>query len=904
MNSYDDPSSARGRAHVSGSGGGYDYDGGHDPAADRGDANGRSKSAGRTAVGAASALAKPSASAPSSSNALGRASVGRASVPSPGYSYDEPSGGFVPTGGASGHPPTVPSGRVSVPGVVTGRAAVRPVSPSVPFAPGDPLSPGGPAGPGGRGPRGPGVAGRGRGSLTARAKRAGRRNWIIAALAVFIMLTGVVVVGGTYYYDDVALPTDFVQPEATTLFFADSKTQLAKLGEANRSIVPISAITPDTQHAVISAEDRNFLEHGGIDVQGIARAAWNNVTGGETQGASTITQQYARHVADLKDITYARKIREAVLANKLEQKFSKEKILESYLNVIYFGRGAYGIEAAAQTYFSKSVSKLSIEEAAVLAAVIKQPIPQQGGHQGFDPAYNPAAAKDRWGYVLDGMVAKGWLDHGRRATMQYPKVNPYDPNKPPCAVDCGVDQPTGNVINYVREEMKAMGYGDDWKQGGYQITTSIDQRMQKAAEKAARREEPGSVLDGQPPNLMAALVAIDPSTGRVLAYYGGNNGTGTDYAGYNYEGNVRTGGHSAGSSFKIYTLAAALKEGISINTHWDATKLKDGPFTISNAGRTPQCDNGGKYCTLEQATLQSYNVPFYWLTKAIGPDKVVEAAKAAGIKMMWSTDPDKKDAFNLTTKSGKEFAPSIFNTQVGYGQYPITVLDHANGTATFAARGVYRPAHFIVDVRKKDATGQWKKINGEQVKPKQVFDPNQVDDIVSVLGKYPVKDLAGDRPSGRKTGTWELNATSTENGDAWVVGFTPQIATAVWIGNVKNRDALRYYPNKANKRSTASVYGSNVPTDVWKKFMDEAVKGMPVQRFPDRKNTGADDDPRANGVPPAKAPSEKCLIPILCPGGGGPGDGGGGGGPGNGGGGGGGFLPPTTAPTIAPPRRR
>jgi membrane peptidoglycan carboxypeptidase len=384
---------------------------------------------------------------------------------------------------------------------------------------------------------------------------------------------------------------------------------------------------------------------------------------------------------------------------------------------------------------------------------------------------------------------------------------------------------------------------------------------------------------------MAAAVSIDPTTGRVIAYYGGENGTGTDYAGYNWEGGKRTGGHSPGSSFKIYTLAAALREGISFQTLWDASKVKDPPFTLSNANRVPSCKTS---CTLEDSTKQSYNVPFYWLTKAIGPDKVVDAARLAGVHWMWGSDPDKPDAFDLSTRDPKELAPGDFISHVGFGQYPVTVLGHANGVATFAARGVYREAHFVVEVKQKDAKGQWKKVNGEKVVPKQVFEPSQVDDITAVLEDYPGKGpLSGGRQSARKTGTWEQKAGSAENGDAWMVGYTPQIATAVWVGNVKGREALKYAPNISNPKSLTRVQGGNLPAEIWKRFMDEAHKGLPEKVFPDRKNTGRDDHPAANGTSPTPA-LPNCPFPITIPGvctepprGGGPGNGGGG--PGGGG---------------------
>jgi len=868
MNSYGDPNSAHGRAQVPGSGDGYDYD------SEWRHANqaARAADAGRASVGRASVTGQAT---------VGRASVGRASV---GAVNGDPGG----VGRAT-------VGRAAVPAAATGRATVRPVSPAAGTTGWTPNGPGGRGWPGEPGPNG-------RRGSSAKAKRYRRRNLLIGAFAVFIMLAGVGVVAGTWYYDDVPAPSEFDVPQATTIFYKDGTTPLAKLGEVNREIIPISKIPEHVRYAVVSAEDRKFYQHDGIDFAGIARAAWNNITGGDLQGASTITQQYARNAAEMNEITYGRKLREAVMANKLEQDKSKDEILEYYLNTIYFGRGAYGIEAAAKTFFNVPAEQLDVAQAAVLAAIIKQPEPK-GNVPGFDPARDEAAAKARWNYVLDGMVEMGKLTREERDQLQYPAVNPYDPNNPQCAVGCGIDKPTGNVVNYVRQEMQQMGI-DDWNEGGYQVTTTIDPTLQGILEKTIRRDDPNSLLHGQPENLMAAAVAIDPETGQVLAYYGGESGTGTDYAGLNLNtsrqecktsqppANCWYGGHPPGSSFKIYTLAAGLAEGVSMNTYWDTTKRRDGDFPISDAGRTPAC---GKSCTLRESTINSYNTPFYWLTKEIGADKVVDAARKAGIRYMW---PDNGEMVDLTTiQSGAEVAPSKFSWQIGYGQYGVTVLDHANGVATLAARGVYRKAHFVLEVKQRDAQGQWKVINGEQVKPQEVFNQNQVDDITAVLKDLPQQRLAGGRQSARKTGTWEL-AGSKANAHAWMVGYTKQIAAAVWVGNKDKEQAIRYYPK--GSKSLTDVFGANLPGDIWKRFMDEAHKALKLkaERFPPAKNTGDDNHPAANGVKPEPKPDpEDCLIPgLFCPGDGDGDRGRGGGGGGDGGGGGGGLLPSPPPP--------
>lgn len=892
MNSYGEPESARGRARFPG----LNRD--HGPEADyayrrSGDAG----SSGRAQVG----------HAPAGRAQVGRAQAGRAGVPrpvSPGPAdgYDRPAGrasvgrgavGAASVGGAGASGAAPVSGRATV-----GRAVVRPVSPGTPGA-------GGPGGPGGpRGRRG----GKDDPAAQRRAKRRKRLNLMIASFAVFIMLAGVGVVGFTWYYDAVQAPTDFGEPQATTITYAEG-TQLAKLG-VNRTIVPHEKISEVVKHAVVAAEDKGFYDHGGIDVKGIARAAWNNFTGGDKQGASTITQQYARHIADMNEISYQRKIREAMLASKLEKEKSKDEILGYYLNAVYFGRGAYGIEAAAHAYFGKSVltppgekNALTIEEAAVLAAVIKQP-EASATHKGYDPQLNLPAAQDRWNYTLKNMVEKGWMAEEARAAAKYPAKTPENPQgtlktwdpKTACASDCGINTPQGNVINYVSAELKAMGI--DWKKGGYRITTTIRKPAQEAAVKAAQKTNKASPmyeLSKKYRGYMAALVAIDPTNGRVIAYYGGDKGVGTDYAGLNADPNTGAlfGGHQPGSTFKIYTLAAALEANISMQSHWDSTKTKDGDRPeISNAGRKAQC---AKWCVLEEMTIQSYNVPFYWITKELGPDKVVDAAKRAGIRTMW---PDSEPAVDLTTVDPKKVAPSKFDTYVGFGQYRVTVLDHANGMATIANRGVYNKAHFVEKVEQRDASGKWIKAGGEKREPKEVFEKAKMDNLNGVLQKIPGANgnaLAGGRPASGKTGTWQYGNTG-DNAHAWMIGATPQIASAVWVGREGNDGAIKELNGK-------NMSGGGTPAEIWEQFMEDAHKALklPEKSFAERKNTGDPDHPMANGVSPTPSPppGPPCLDPtgLFCPQNGNGGN--------NGGGdrnpfepGGGGGLLPSPSPTI------
>ncbi|MFC8618288.1 transglycosylase domain-containing protein [Micromonospora purpureochromogenes] len=912
MNSYGDPSSPRARAQVPGSNG------------DPGAAPAGRASVGGAPAGRASASVPPRAAGAAGAASVGRAGAGRASVPvSPAPGGRAGAGrASVPVSPAPGQAGRAPvgvgsAGRASVgSAAVGGRAAVARAGVA-------PVSGGGPGGPGG--PNGPGRGGRGGGhgpgdpDAVARAKKRKRVNMLIAGFAVFIMLAGIGVVGFTYYSTTVVLPNEVPLPLSTTIYAQDNKTQLAKLGDENRTFVTINDIPRHVQDAVAAAEDRNFYEHSGVDYKGIARAAWNNLSGGDKQGASTITQQYARNAYEnLKDDTYARKVKEAILASKLNEKYDKPTIMQHYLNVIYFGRGAYGIEAAAQTYFNKRTKDLDVAQAAVLAALIKQPVASET-HKGYDPAVNPTDAQQRWNYVLDGMVAKGWLNAAGKP--QRPTVYPTKSLQKPKegGAGFGVKTPRGNVVNYVREEMEGWGLCtnsgaagkpscvDELRDGGYRIQTTIDPKLQTAAENAAQRKK-GSETYPEPKNLMAAVVSVEPKTGRVLAYYGGDSGADLDYAGKNTDsGGNLTGGHPPGSSFKVYTLAAAINAGISVKSHWDATPFKPEGFKnpVQNAGRdvSKTC---GKWCTLEYSTIQSYNVPFYRVSEKIEPSKIIDMAKAAGVTTMWTTSDNPPKPVNLLKSKSQDIAPEPFFHVVGFGQYPITVLDHANGLATLANHGVYNKAHFVIKVQQQNRdTGKWEVVpgTGEKSKPRQTIRRDVADEVTGVLKQIPKpnnRSLDDGREAAAKTGTWEYDSKS--NAHAWMVGYTEQLATAVWIGS---RD-----PKKPRilDRNGNDIGGSKLPGAIWQRYMDDALDGKDRLDMPSV--TGIGDQDAGNGTEPAppavpenpQQPQDCGPLGLFCPQN--PNGGGNQGptnptdprGPGGGNGGNGGGLLPTLSP--------
>ena len=762
-------------------------------------------------------------------------------------------GGRASVGGASGSASvgsaavgSATPGRASV-----ARAAVRP-------------------GTGGSGNDTPGGGRSGRGKDKSKAaKRRRRINILTAAAAVLVILLGAGVVGGTYFFDDVELPPPVTEDQSNVIL--DSKgTTLAKLGDQNRTVVPEEKINKVVEHAVAAAEDKNFYSHHGIDMKGIVRAAWNNFTGGATQGASTITQQYARHVADLKAISINRKLREAVVARKLESKYNKDQIMGMYLNYVDLGEGRYGIEAAAQGYFGKSVmtpagqkNAITPYEAAVLASIIKQPYPN-AVHKGYDPNYNLTDAKSRWEYTMKNMLAMKWITQAEYDQRKYPT----NIRKPGTAQskDAAQNKPAGLVIRHVRAELAQMGISqEEFDRGGLTVTTTINPAVQKAAEEAGSRQSKESPMHGRPSSYQAAVIGIDPNTGAVLGYYGGDDPNGTDYGGYlSGDGTKIIGGQSPGSTMKIYTLAAGLKEGISFETRWDGEKLRPNGTKISNAGQDPgiTCLTGGgiKNCDLETATIHSYNFPFYWIADAIGRDKVISAARAAGLKHLY-TDSGKLVDLTKTDKSTWEKS-GYFDNEVAFGQYRVVPLEHAEGVATIVGGGVHHNAHFIKSVKQVDAeSGTTKIIGQEKQAGNRVFDAAEMSNLQGVMKEIVEaddRDLKNGRESIAKSGTWEYKEGS---GDCWFVGGIPQLAATVWVGGAKNKVLLKE-PGGGN------MFGAGTPAKIWKQFLDASAKAMDWDKkdFPPRQKTGDPNSPYANGQkppPPVEQPQGTCVLGFV-----------------------------------------
>jgi membrane peptidoglycan carboxypeptidase len=717
--------------------------------------------------------------------------------------------------------------------------------------------------------------------LGTRSKRQRRRNIILASVAVFIMLVGIGVVSGAYYIDGIKTPDQLTFPESTTVYFSDGKTVLAKLGEVTRYNLTFDQMNDAVKEAIVASEDKTFWTNSGVDFTSVLRAAWNNFTGGQTQGGSTITQQYARLAFDLQGATYSRKIREALLAWKLDDTLSKQTILEYYLNAVPFGRNTYGIEAASQAFYGKTANKnapaasqVTKAEAMVLVSMVKQPEPDPKdpkGHPGYDPTYSALAnkqAQDRFQYVRQQMKDLGYLTPAEDAALKFPPITDFKTDDPSQNVGFGMDKPSGLVVNHVLDELShspGAFNGMPWqdiRDGGFKIVTTINYGAQVAAEKAADETVKGSFMYGQPAGLQAALVAVEPGTGRVLAYYGGHDGKAGDYAGVYFDENGQGNGFGrqpAGSSFKVYTLATALNSGISLNSYWDSAPHdlpgRTGNNQVVNSGDCPTGAN--KPCSLLNSTIASLNIPFYEVTMSVGAQKVLEMARAAGIDNMWN---DARVRQPLVGADLSKLVPSQFDTVLGIGQYPITVLDHANGLATFAAGGLRATAHFVSQVLDNDKVVYSERLPaGNQPR---ILSPEAENDLTYALSKVSASTLSNGWDSAGKTGTWELGTDKTQNADAWMTGFTRRLAAAVWVGNKGAEKALL-------DKNKQQIYGAGIPASIWRAFITNATSAMKLNKagtdFANPSFAGSTNPP--GSVPsPGPTQGQGCkFIIFFCP---------------------------------------
>lgn len=661
-----------------------------------------------------------------------------------------------------------------------------------------------------------------------------RRGGLIAA-AVFIVLP-IITFAMAYMIVDVPKPGDIRTNQVSTILASDG-SELAKIvpPEGNRVDVGIDQIPVQARNAVMAAEDRDFYSNPGFSFTGFARAIKNNLFGGDLQGGSTITQQYVKNALVGSERSgvggLIRKAKELVISTKMSGEWSKDQVMQSYLNIIYFGRGSYGIAAASNAYFNKPVEQLNVAEGALLAALIQRP-------SALDPAVNPEGATARWNWVLDGMVEIGALSPQERAAQVFPATVPPDLARS----QNQTTGPNGLIERQVQKELLELFDINEQTLNteGLQITTTIDPNAQKAAEEAAQE-----YLEGQDPDMRTAIVSIDPRTGGVKAYYGGSDANGFDFA---------QAGLPTGSSFKVFALVAALQQGMGLGTQVDSSPLEVDGIKISNVEGA-----GCGTCNIAEALKRSLNTSYYRLMLKLknGPQDVADAAHQAGIAESFP------GVEHTLSEDGQGGPP---NNGVVLGQYQSRVIDMASAYATLAASGVYHKPHFVQKVVNSegevlfDAAQQDN--SGEQRIEKKVAD-NVTSAMQPIAAYSNGHALAGGRPSAAKTGTNQLGDTDS-NRDAWMVGYTPSLSTAVWVGTTEGTKPLE-------TKWGSPIYGSGLPSDIWKATMDGALDDTENESFPKPEEIGGyagvpqAPPPPSTTAPPSEttSPSQTVIQPTI-----------------------------------------
>ncbi|HYY43766.1 MAG TPA: transglycosylase domain-containing protein [Actinomycetota bacterium] len=614
-----------------------------------------------------------------------------------------------------------------------------------------------------------------------------------------------------------------IRPQTSRILDGKGRVIAALHGPMNRTVVPMKDIPWAVSRAVVAIEDERFYEHDGVDPKAILRAAVENVTSGRVEeGGSTITQQYVKQAiiapGEIAERSLKRKIDEAALARQLEKRLTKREILWRYLNTVYFGEGAYGIQAAARTYFAKPARELNLAEAALLAGIIRSP-------ENYDPLKHMKNSRARRDVVLAKMLQLGYIGPRRYRQAKAAKIT----------LETGKERyPAAYFVDYVQRLLK---YDPRFKevgktpaareqrlfQGGLRIYTTLDLERQWAAEQAVQGILP---YDRDP---HAALVSVDPKTGFVEAMVGGRDyfarpkedrfaklnlaimgepGLGPKSMG----GRAAGTGRQAGSSFKPFALVAAIQQGIPLTKRYDAPPTivipgadNGGPWTVSNY----EGESFGGQISLLDATIHSVNTVYAQLIVEVGAEAAVNVAKEMGIR-----------------------SPLQAVASAVLGTNPVNPLDMASAYATLAAGGVYHPP---VAITKIVDTTTGKVIYRDRSEPRRVLDPAVAYIVTSALEQV-IQQGTGTganigRPAAGKTGT------AQEYRDAWFAGYTPDLSTVVWVGYPEGEIEMKPYcatslPCRPTRIPASGVTGGSWPAEIWHDFMLQALTGVPPSAFP------------------------------------------------------------------------
>ena len=570
----------------------------------------------------------------------------------------------------------------------------------------------------------------------------------------------------------------------TFVYAADGSLLGVIPAERNRQVVPLRQMSPWLTKATVAIEDRRFYQHGGVDAEGIMRALWRDVKAGKVvEGGSTITQQLVRTLYISNERTVERKVTEACLAVKLDDAWSKQRILASYLNSVFYGNLAYGAEAASRTYFSKSARWLTLPQASLLAGLTQAPTT-------YDPLADPVRAVQRRNQVLTAMFAErmitaGQYDWARRQPVGLRPGRLYEQIREPY------------FFGYVRDQLvKAYG-AETVRSGGLQVYTTIEPRWQRLAQRAIR----GTLTRVDDP--AAAIVSINPANGAIRAMAAVVPGRANNQ--FNLLSQAR---RQPGSTFKTFVLTAAVERGLDpASTYYVSAPFTYRPSAVGN------CDDGSWWCvrtydqsytgwtSVERATLRSDNSVYAQLTLDVGPARVASLARRLGVR--------------TPLEVRGQVPPAL-----GLGSVAVSPLDMASAYATLAAGGIYTEPTAIRRVIVKGKPDDRWASHHHRVRVISDGVASVVTRILEDNVRYGTGTRAAlDRPVAGKTGTTDKHA------DAWFVGYTPGVATAVWMGYTRGEVPMESVHG-------ISVSGGSFPAEIWRRFMDPALAGLPARDFP------------------------------------------------------------------------
>ncbi len=620
-----------------------------------------------------------------------------------------------------------------------------------------------------------------------------------------------------YQTIDVPDPNEDFETQTSFVFYADGESQLGQFATQNRESIPLDEMPESIKDGVVAAEDRTFWTNQGIDPKGIVRAAFSNARGGNTQGASTITQQYVKILYLTQEQTLTRKLKEAFISLKLQRELTKEQILEGYLNTIYFGRGAYGVQAAAKAYFDKEAKDLTLQESAVLAGVLNDP-------NDLDPDNGKKAKRElkgRYGFVLSSMAEEGTVE-----ANEADKAARRLPTFPEIPEESQYGGQKGHVLTMVRNELLRLGYSEEEIDGGgLRVTTTFTKQAMDAAVQGVTEARPDGFSDKQ---LHVGAASVEPGTGAVRGFFGGQ-----DYL--ESQINWAVAGGQAGSTMKATALVAAIEQGFSLEDTFEGNspiELPDGS-TIENQGDTDY----GEAISMLYATEKSANTAFIDMTLGMddGPEAIIDAANRMGIPP--GKGPKRGPGFPATSPGLEPI------TGVALGNATVSPINMANAYATLAADGQAAEPFIIEKVVTADGEIDYQhKVSSERAVEEDVSSDVSYALQQNVQEGSGTAALALDWPSAGKTGTATNGLGQVSS--AWFSGYTRQLSTSVMYVRGKGNEQLQGW--------LPEYFGGAYPADTWVAIMEKAMEGKPVEEFPEP--AMLDGEAPSEGYEPTTAP--------------------------------------------------